>query len=522
MGERPETTTKQTPSAVRQLRTDPVSWLREWIRRRFVVDTRALAALRILLGTILVIDLVHRSFYLDVFYTDDGMYPRSAHEAMWGSFPGYSLHGLFGDVWVQGLLFLIAAGFAIAVLVGYRTRLAALLSLVFLISLQARNPAVLNGGDRLLRVILFVAVLTPLGERWSIDAIRRGSARRSVASIATAALLIQPIAVFTSNAAQKHAGTTWYNGDGLQIALSNDVMTVFLGSYLVEYPVLLEALNWMWIGLLVGSPLFLLLTTGRLRALFAVIYAGAFIGMFLTLAVGLFPFVLVASVIPFLTAPFWDAAARRIPPRIHEALPTARAGGPLAQPPIERRLLTWLRTTNQSLAEFIVEYGRSLGTVVAVLVLIWIVLFTTASVTVIEVPDEIDYSALDQQDWGLYAPNPSEAYSWYVVEAELADGTLVDAFSNTTVTFDRPPDPSAEYPTFRHRKFMETVQYSGQSDTSDAVAEAYASWTCRQATQIHDVAVEHITVHQVIQTSPIDGEYDEPWNRTVIEQPCSA
>jgi len=321
-----------SPTVPRSPRGIPTGFVRLWehlepvrrrVRRRVTIDTRALAAVRMLLATTVLIDLLHRAQYLAFFYTDAGVYPVSAYEVTYTAYTGVSIHAWSGALWFQQLLFVIAGLFAVAFLVGYRTRLAGVISLLLLFSLHARNPGVLNGGDRLFRVILLVALVTPLGERWSIDALRRGRSRATVASFGTAALLAQPIAVFTANAVLKHRGENWYAGDGLQIALANDTMTIFLGNVISEYHGLLTMLNYGWITLLSGSTLFLLLTAGRLRALAALAYISAFAGMFLTMSVGLFPFALTAAVIPFLTPPFWDAITRRIPDRWRDRLPTA-------------------------------------------------------------------------------------------------------------------------------------------------------------------------------------------------------
>jgi len=474
-----------------------------------------------LLATTLLIDLLHRAQYLESFYTDAGVYPVSAYEVTYTSYTGISIHAWSGAVWFQQLLFVVAGLFAVAFLLGYRTRLVGVVSFLLLFSLQARNPGVLNGGDRLFRVIILVALLTPLGERWSIDALRRGRARQRVDSFGTAALLVQPIAVFTANAILKHRGENWYAGDGLQIALANDTMTIFLGNVISEYHGLLTVLNYGWITLLSGSTLFLLLTAGRLRALTALAYISAFAGMFLTMSVGLFPMALTASVLPFLTPPFWDAIVRRVPDRWRDRLPTAAQLGPLGRPPVERRLLAGLRRRgNTGIASALVTAARSVMAVAGLLVLVWILVFTASDVTGADVADRMDMDHLDQQSWGLYAPDPSEAYSWYLVEGELANGTTIDAFEGGNLSFDRPPDASKTYVTFRHRKYMQKVRDSGRADTSNIIAKRYADWACDRANEIRDERVQRITVYRMYQPSPIDGEYEQPRTITVIERYC--
>ena len=499
-------------------RLDPVT---QRVRSRFTVDTRALAALRISLGLIILIDLFHRAGDLELYYTDDGVYPLVAYETTYSRFTGLSLHAASGDLWFQQMMFVLAGLFAVALILGYRTRLVAIVSFVLLFSLHARNPAVLNGGDRLLRVLLLVALVTPLGERWSIDALRRGTARTTVTSVATAALLAQPLAVFTTNAVLKHRGDTWYAGEALQIAFASDEMTILLGNHLTAYPTLLEVLTWAWVTLLAGSVVFLLVTTGRVRAFFALVYIGSFAGLLVSVSVGLFSLVLTAAVFPFLSTPFWDTLTRLVPDRLLERRPSAAVLGPLARSPLERRLLASVRRRgHDSAASFTVEFGRSLLTVVGVLLLVWILLFNVAHVTDVEVPAGLDYDQLDDQRWGLYAPDPSETYGWFVAEAELDSDTTVDAFEGGDVVKDRPPDAAQEYDTFRERKFMETVRTSGRTDTNNVTAENYAEWACDRSNEVHGGDVEQVTLYRMLQSSPVDGEYEDPRRMTIIEWDC--
>lgn len=503
--------------------TELLEPLERGVRARLTVDARALAALRVTLGLTILVDLIHRAGALELFYTDAGVYPLEAYEATYTQYTGLSIHAMSGDLWFQQLLFVVAGLFAAAFVLGYRTRLVGAVSLLLLFSLHARNPAVLNGGDRLLRVLLFVALLTPLGERWSIDAVRRGPGRTTLLEPATVALLVQPVAVFTTNAILKHRGDTWYAGEALQIAFANDEMTVYLGNYLGAYPSLLTLLNWGWVVLLAGSGVFLLLSTGRLRALIALVYVGAFAGMLVTLDVGLFPLVLSASVIPYLTTPFWEAAPRLLPSWLTDRrpAPTASRLGSLGRPPVERRLLATVRERGHGgIASFAVGYGRALIDVVGALVLVWIVFFSAAYLGYADVPDRVDNPHLDQQRWGLYAPNPSTTYSWYVVEAELDDGSSVDAFREGPVNEDRPPDAARAYGTFRNRKFMSAVRRSGSGDSNGVIAVSYAEWACDRADEVHDGRAETVTLWRYVQPSPVDGYYEEPNRYAVIEHDC--
>lgn len=491
--------------------------IRKRVKSRVAVDTRALAAVRIALATIILLDLVLRARYIRLFYTDAGAYPLAAYESTFTAYNGYSIHALSGDPLFVAVLFLVAGVFAVLLLVGYKTRLVGAISFVLLFSLHARNPALLNGADTLLRLLLFIALLTPIGERWSVDALRRGTARTKVASVGTAALVLQPIVVFTSNAIKKHGGDYWYAGDAIEIAMLNATKRHLLGHVIVDYPSVMTSLNYVWVVLLLCSPLFLLASTGRLRAVAAPCYMGAFGGMMAAMSISLFPLVLMTSVVPFLTAPFWDTLAARVPSHWGAWLPEKEDLGPLSNPPLGRRLLERIRERGY---DTVAEFPQSLLTVLSILVLVWMLSFAAADLTSYDVPDEVDHYHLDKQGWGLYAPDPGTTYSWYVSEARLADGSTVEAISGGNVSFDRPPDASAAYETPRHRNFRFTLRDSGKNETTPVIARGYAKWVCDQAVARHGNRVENVTIYRLFQSAPLDGEYEEPEVSVFIERDC--
>ena len=88
----------------------------------FSFDLRSLALFRVGLALLILGDLIHRSFDLRAFYTDFGVLPRWV--LMQNSDHCLSLHALSGSLVFQVILFLIAGGFALMLLAGYRTRLA--------------------------------------------------------------------------------------------------------------------------------------------------------------------------------------------------------------------------------------------------------------------------------------------------------------------------------------------------------------------------------------------------------------
>ena len=100
---------------------DDGQWVPTWVTDIFGADLRSLAALRIVLAVIVLIDLAGRAPNLLAHYTDYGVLPRHIlliTSNMWR----FSLNLINGTLFAQALLFGITALAAVALLVGYRTR----------------------------------------------------------------------------------------------------------------------------------------------------------------------------------------------------------------------------------------------------------------------------------------------------------------------------------------------------------------------------------------------------------------
>ena len=141
-------------------------------RATFGLDLRSLAAMRIGLAGVVLTDLAIRASDFHAMYSSAGLAPVEFVRSL-QRIPVWSLHLLSGsDAW-QVFLFGLATVVAVAMLVGYRTRLAVIASWILLTSVQMRMPMVLNAGDTLLRVALFWSMFLPLGAVWSSTAFRR-------------------------------------------------------------------------------------------------------------------------------------------------------------------------------------------------------------------------------------------------------------------------------------------------------------------------------------------------------------
>lgn len=293
----------------------------------FGIDLRTLALFRATLASVLLFDLLRHYCDLSSLYSDGGVMPRNwlvQSDTPWH----LSIYLINGTPLITGLLLAVQALAALALLLGWRTRLAAVLSFLMWGWLCNRNPLVLIGGDLLMACLLFWACLLPVGARWSADAALSRTpppADPRHLSWASAGLLLQVMSVYFYSAILK-SGPEWRpDYTAVYYALSLDRYATPLGQWLLNFPSLLQGLTaYVWWLELLGPPAILLapLLPGRLgtslRALLMLAFMSLHIGFLLCLELGHFPFVSLSSLTVFLGAWFWNWRARQ--PRAQQRL----------------------------------------------------------------------------------------------------------------------------------------------------------------------------------------------------------
>lgn len=170
-----------------------------------------LALLRIGLGLLVVVWTLALAGDASTFFGPDGLLP-GAHGT---TSPVAVLSWWTGPAAAPAVVAVVGLA-GIALIVGWHTRLAALVVFVGLLSLQRRDPLVLNGGDLLLRIIALTVVAMPSGRVASLDArraARRGRPSSPMASVWALRLAqIQVAVLYADSVWEKLAGETWRNG----------------------------------------------------------------------------------------------------------------------------------------------------------------------------------------------------------------------------------------------------------------------------------------------------------------------
>jgi hypothetical protein len=147
------------------------------------LDRRTLGLTRIFLGFFLITDLFRRTGDWEAMFSDRGVLPTWVilHRPQ---STGFSLlHGFTTAPELWALWAVILATY-VCLLVGYRTKLAQVLSLVFVTSMNGRVLLIENGGYVVHNLLLLWTAFMPLGDRFSLDALLDSLRRRREASAA--------------------------------------------------------------------------------------------------------------------------------------------------------------------------------------------------------------------------------------------------------------------------------------------------------------------------------------------------
>lgn len=282
------------------------------VNELFGADLRSLAALRIGVALVLIFDICQRATDLEVFYSDFGLAPRSVAIDNLSSRWFVSFHFLSGAWQIQAILFLIAGLLACALLIGYRTRLATVGCWLFWVSLDVRNFHIFTGGDMLVRAVLFWSMFLPLGARYSVEhawSHQDPESSKTIVSAGTIAFTVQILVLYWASVVAKSGVEWWREGSAVYYALSIDYIVSSLGHALLQLPPeILKLATWSVLGYEIVGPLLLLSPwfTGPVRTLAVLGFIVLHVNIALTLLIGLFPFIAIASILFFLPSWFWD------------------------------------------------------------------------------------------------------------------------------------------------------------------------------------------------------------------------
>lgn len=385
------------------------------------------------MGLLLLVDLYHRSRDLVAHYTDKGILPTDVFFEYYSYLPyKLSLHALSGSAVYQGGLFLVAGLFALSLTLGFYTRFSAVISWLFLISLQDRNIMILYGGDIYIRVLLFWGLFLPLGEHFSVDRMLKKDEEPplNVFSSASVAYLLQVCIVYWAAAAFKW-NPDWFSGTAVTYALKIDQFATPLGLWLRELTWLHPVLTYitLYVELLGPFLAFMPFCFGPLRTLAVVIFSLMHVGFGLSLTLGLFSFIGITAWIPFLPTWFWKKWG-------------FKDHGPVESSPF------WENMTVGFLCVYVIFFN-----------------IHTINPNIRPPLFGKDWQSLANilhinQKWNMFS-RPLRDDGWYVVQGQTLSGKNVDLFqSKNQLDWTKPSLVSHTYKNDRWRKFMMNIWWN--------------------------------------------------------------
>jgi Vitamin K-dependent gamma-carboxylase len=445
---------------------------------------------------------------------------------------------------------------------------------VLLLSIQLRNPLV-NGSDSLLlRMLLFWGMLLPLGAYWSVDRARAALPRPSphFLSLATFGLFMQIAFVYWFTAALK-SGPEWRSDfTALYYALSLDQLATPIGHFLLGFPTLLQVLTFGTFAL-EALGLFLLFCpffTGPVRTGAALAVMSLHFGIWLTMDIGIFPWISAFCMICFFPTWFWEKAAmlhsallgrfgvvrslQRAVARSAEAIvafsrtilafladvrqllfgtpapqvdPLAAAVPPLAVGTTgQGETVAETGARHETLVEDPAELQSSLATnLLAFFFVFYILCWNLTTVTSFTLPERTvplgTFLGLEQH-WGMFAPSPSKEDGWYVIPGELHDGQMVDLMPITRddygvhpVSYEKPQDIPATYKNEHWRKYLENIYNQNFADER----LYFGQYICREWNARHTGAetLETFRIVYMLELTQPDYQQSDPekvdlWN----------
>ena len=478
----------------------------------FSLDLRSLALLRMVYGFLLFCDTIVRWTDLGAHYSDRGVLTRTQlFELVWNEH-WFSLHLASGSMHWLNLLFLIQVLAAVALFVGWRTRLMTFLSWVLLISVHARNPMVLNGGDIYLRVILFWMLFLPWGHRWSWDISKGQGDHHSwmprlqgnrIRGVAPMALLIQVASVYWFAALPKTDPSWTVTYSATELALRLDQFVTPLGYFFRDqFSGQLALLTFLVISWEMLGPflLFFPFDRGQVRTLTILGFMMMHIGFGSLMELGFFAWIGTSIPVMLLPSWFWDRPCAKI-----GLWADARFGSDQSH-------------TENSGWKFPREFFF-------LFLALYCFLWNANNEKILPnlvFPKNLTWfghmTRLDQR-WNMFSPGPLTEDGWFVIEGRFKHGVVSDLFQGgKPLVWDKPKDVAHTYKNQRWRKYMMNLWLA----ENQKFRGPYGMYLCRKWNRSGRGPAElaSFDIIYMLENTNLDGSESTPERREIWKHWC--
>lgn len=278
----------------------------------FAFDLRAIGIFRILLALTILWDQGIRLADWQAFHSAAGLVSL-ADSRGWDNPWLWSVYWLSDGPLLPYVLEVVRFAASITLLFGVRSRLSAFVLFVLLASVAARNPLLLQGGDKVLIVMTFFAGFLPLGQRYSLTNLWFAEQSDTLyRSAATVAYTVQVLLVWFMAGILKTGEQWWSDGTAISMALHLEAFTSEFSRLWRHWDSLVQPMTLFVFWLECLAPLMVLVPNFWSRVVGLLALVGLEIGIYLSLEVGLFPWISLVSLVALTPPRAVDLIANRL------------------------------------------------------------------------------------------------------------------------------------------------------------------------------------------------------------------
>jgi len=216
------------------------TWTAFWFKPQ---PAYTLGAVRIAFGTVVALWTLSLLGDLADFFSEYGVAPQQrAVQSQFGLFAYWTDDRALMVGWA---ILLVSA---VALAVGWHSRVAALIVFVLLASFEFRDQTVFNSGDGLLRIEALFLAFAPSGAALSLDQRRKTGAfwtAQDRAPYTVRLLQIQLTVIYVATFLARMKGTKWLDGTAMSYALRlRDMLIIPVPTSITVNPLLMNLATW--------------------------------------------------------------------------------------------------------------------------------------------------------------------------------------------------------------------------------------------------------------------------------------
>ena len=455
---------------------------------------------------------------------------------LWGNnapYP-YYIYFLGNSDNLATVLFLVAFIFNIFLLIGYRTGFSCFVLWMIYVANLARTVVITEGGDMLIKLLLFWSIFLPLSSNYSVSSRKdiQNSSQYSTFSAGTVAILLQIALVYWISVGIKWQDFDWINGNAVYYSLSLYQYSTPLGESLLRLPFpFLKFLTYYILTVETLGPFFLFFPQTRVKLITIFVFLITLLGFGTCLDIGLFVVTNLITLILFIPSEFWGKLLN-YKNSVKLFLPAISSG----KYNLINKMTIWLykyfSSINISLNKGIFNYSFTpfLRTqyfyLVNILVVFFMIISFSCGINYLNLKYKIPAFiinlghklGIEYQNWRAFTP-PGGDSIWYVIRGQLQNGEIIDVFRNgQAVSWEQPNVPASKiHKNNLWKKYLMSLPYYKN------MYHYYAAYLCNDWNQKHKGSehLKSIEINLMNKTPEINNRNPFITRETMYKNYCS-